>query len=244
MTIEKNIEKTVSEFLKGGNIEVKVEEKLGEAIDKALNDLFGYGGDLKKLLENQINAAIVPAIERHDFSEYVTKLEPVLIKILQETTFENNKVLENFKGLAIADVPKDIKISEIFAEWCKYVAKEVNTDGLEVEYDDEPRYEYVACRFESVLEDGRSWSNFEHGIVRFECEKDESLNVEFNISKYRGDNWDINLNRVDNLSSLQVLNDFDVYMMNLSNKRTKLILDCEYEEEEVLPDAEPEASFS
>lgn len=246
MNLENSIEKTVMEFLKGGNVEKKVEEKLGEAVDKTLADLFGYSGTLKKLLEEQINAALVPVIEGHDFSDYVTKLEPVLIKVLQEISFENNKILKNFKELAAPSSPKEIKVTEVFEQWCKHVAAKIDTSDLEVEFDDEPRYEYVECTFEIEIDDDRSWSSFEHGIIRFECEKDENLNVEFRISKWSGNdkNWNIHLNGVETISSLRTLSDFDVYMMNLSNCRTELIVDEQSGENEVEPEEEPEATFS
>lgn len=61
---------------------------------------------------------------------------------------------------------KEIKTSDLFEKWCEFVAKEVETNGLEVNRDDgEPAYESVNCTMEVEHVEGRSWSDFEKANI-------------------------------------------------------------------------------
>lgn len=245
MNLEKNIKDVIAQQLENGIVENLIAEQLKQGVSKALEDLFSsYGGEARKVIENKLKSVIVPYLETYDYSEYITKLDHVLVETIKEASFDNRKLLENFKNLMLEEKEKSIKLSDLFNEWKKYVAKQVETDGLEVEFDDGPEYEAVEVSVQVERNEDRSWSSFEHATIFFECEHDEKLNFEIPISLYkREEQWDLQYRSNKELKSLRHLNDFEILLMRLSQNAVQLDLDIEWEEDEVTPDEEPEPTF-
>ncbi|UDB48486.1 hypothetical protein [Bacillus safensis] len=245
MNLEKNIKDVIAQQLENGIVENLIAEQLKQGVSKALEDLFSsYGGEARKVIENKLKSVIVPYLETYDYSEYITKLDHVLVETIKEASFDNRTLLENFKNLMIEEKEKTIKLSDLYENWKEYVAKKVETDGLEVEFDDGPEYEAVEVRVEVERNEDRSWSIFEHAIILFECEHDKEMNFEIPISLYKRDKeWAINYRTSHELKSLRHINDFEILLMRLSQNGVKLDLDIEWENDQVTPDEEPEATF-
>lgn len=245
MNLEKNIKDVIAQQLENGIVENLIAEQLKKGVSKALEDLFSsYGGEAREVIENKLKSVIVPYLETYDYSEYITKLDHVLVETINEASFDNRKLLENFKNLMIEEKEKTMKLSDLFEKWKEYVAKEVETEGLEVEIDDGPEYEAVEVSVQVERNEDRSWSSFEYATIFFECEHDEDLNFEIPISFYKRDKeWDINYRTSNELKSLKYLNDFEILLMRLSQNGVKLALDIEWEEDQVTPNEEPEATF-
>ncbi|WP_280149352.1 hypothetical protein [Bacillus safensis] len=245
MNLEKNIKDVIAQQLENGIVENLIAEQLKQGVSKALEDLFAsYGGEARKVIENKLKSVIVPYLETYDYSEYITKLDHVLVETIKEASFDNRTLLENFKNLMIEEKEKTIKLSDLYENWKEYVAKKVETDGLEVEFDDGPEYEAVEVRVEVERNEDRSWSIFEHAIILFECEHDKEMNFEIPISLYKRDKeWAINYRTSHELKSLRHINDFEILLMRLSQNGVKLDLDIEWENDQVTPDEEPEATF-
>lgn len=245
MNLEKNIKDVIAQQLENGIVENLISEQLKQGVSKALEDLFSsYGGEARKVIENKLKSVIVPYLETYDYSEYITKLDHVLVETIKEASFDNRKLLENFKNLMIEEKEKTMKLSDLFEKWKEYVAKKVETDGLEVEFDDGPEYEAVEVRVEVERNEDRSWSIFEHATIFFECEHDDKMNFEVPISLYKRDEqWDLQYRSNKELKSLRHLNDFEILLMRLSQNSVKIDLDIEYEDDEVTPNEEPEPTF-
>ncbi|MEW4192192.1 hypothetical protein Q0N41_00675 [Bacillus altitudinis] len=245
MNLEKNIKDVIAQQLENGIVENLIAEQLKQGVSNALKDLFvAYGGEARKVIENKLKSVIVPYLETYDYSEYITKLDHVLVETIKEASFDNRTLLENFKNLMIEEKEKTMKLSDLFEKWKEYVAKKVETDGLEVEFDDGPEYEAVEVSVQVERNEDRSWSIFEHATIFFECEHDEDMNFEIPISLYKRDKeWDINYRTSNELKSLKYLNDFEILLMRLSQNGVKLDLDIEWEDDQVTPDEEPEATF-
>lgn len=156
-------------------------------------------------------------------------------------------MLENFRNLMVVDERKEIKVTELYEAWMKHVAKNVETNNLEIDYDDEPSYECVEVTMEIEENESRSWSSFSHAQLIFECEHDEDMNFSIHLSRYnesRSEGWDINYDKNPQVSSLRHLNDFELFLMKLNQNYTKIILDSTHETDEVRPDEEPELSYT
>lgn len=70
------------------------------------------------------------------------------------------------------------------------------------------------------------------------------MNFEISISLYKRDKeWGINYRTSNELKSLKYLNEFEILLMRLNQNGVKLDLDIEWEEDQVTPDEEPEATF-
>jgi len=248
MTIEKSIQDVIQSKLEEGLVEKLVAEQLEKGITKALESLFGSYGDVTKILEKQIKSVMVPFLEAYDYSEYIVKLDDVLVEVLKNTTMENKSILNNFKELMTIDEKvKEIKLTDLFTKWTEYVAKNVDTSDLEVCYDDGVSYENVDVRFNVDYNEDNSWSSFEYAVLTFECEQDEEMNFAIRLHRWkngRDKSWDIDYDKVNDLKSLKHVNHFEILLMKLKQSFTKLIIDEDCDSDEVQPEAEPEASFS
>ncbi|KIL46971.1 hypothetical protein KP77_25400 [Jeotgalibacillus alimentarius] len=248
MNLENAVKDVIAQKMNDGTVEKLIVEQLENGIEKALSSLFGSYGDATKLIEDQIKSVMVPFLENYDYSQYITKLDSVLVEVLQNTTAEHSALLENFKGLMEQSKDKEIKASALFDIWKDYVAANVETDGLEVNYDDDISYDHVEVTFEFEEDESRSWSVFSHALMIFECEHDENMNFSVPVSRYKNDpenTWKIEYKRSPDLKSLKYLSNFEIQLMNLTQNGAILNMDLSFHEmEEVLPDAEPEASFS
>lgn len=245
MNIENAIKDVINAKLEEGIIEKLVAENLEKGINKVLENLMGNYGDVTKVIQDKIKTVMIKQLEGYDYSEYMVKLDTVLTEILKHTSLDHKRMLDNFKGLMTdLEFPKVVKLTDIFEEFKKHVAKAVDTSNLEVNTDDGPSYEYVSVTMEVEHEDKRSWSDFQHARAIFECEKDENLNFEFRLSKFKGYPWHVSTDIDTSIKSLRYLDEFKIYLLKLYQANANIEIDVSYLEDEVEPEAEPEVSFS
>ena len=245
-SFERKIINTVNEKLNDGTVEKLVGQYIEKGVSDALSNVFSYGGEGKKLIEKKLSETMIPAIEKHDFNQYLTKLDTVLTEIVNSTSLADNKeILENFKGLMKEPETKEIKLSEIFKQYCRHVAGNVNTDDLEACCDDgEPYYEHVSAHME-VEHEEKGWlrSDYDDCVVRFICEEDGELNCQVKLFRRKNkDRW-IMLNHDDpaDISSLRGLSGFKVFLMTLRRAFTEIVLDVESDsDDDIEPEEKPE----
>lgn len=248
MNLEERITNAVMEKLNDGTVEQIVKVSVETAINKSLDDLFSWSGAGKKMIDEKVKEAIIPVIERHDFNQYIVKLDSVLTEIINHTSLaENEKILENFKSLMVEPDMKVIKLSDIFKKYCEYVAHDVDTDNLEVCCEDgEPYYEPVTANMEVEHKD-RWISSSEYCRVKFSCEEDKELNKELRLYRSRDDrNWTISyvMDTFCDINSLRNLSDFDVFLMTLRRAFVDVELDTESEyADDIEPEETPEWSL-
>lgn len=246
---EKMIAETVANKLSDGTVEKLIEQKIEDAIKKGLDDVLGYCGEGRKLIEKKLNDTMIPVIEKHNFNQYLVKLDEVLTNIVNQTSIADNKrILDNFKELLTEQQQKEIKLSEIFEKYCQYVADNVSTDNLEAYCDDgEPYYESVTANMEVEYED-KGWfkSSFDDCCIKFTCDEDDSLNCQ--IKLYKGTDkkeWKIlrGTNGIE-INSLRYLNSFEVFMSVAQRSFTEIIIDTESEcADDIEPTEKPEWSL-
>ena len=246
--LEKRIQETVSRKMNDGTIEKMIEEQMEKAVKTALDDVFGYSGEGRKLLKEKFDTVMCPAIENHDFNKYVTKLDSVLTEIINNTRLADNKqILDNFSYLMKDEDIKEIKLSEIFEKYCEYVSKNIDTSNLEVYTDDRPSYEMVEACME-VENESRIFGDNDYNI-RFYCEKDEQLEMRIKLYKGYCDDYKILLigNKTDNdinIQSLRYMSKFELFLRKIKGSYVSIDIDCGDMSEEVEVEAEPEASWS
>lgn len=251
MNLEERIANAVNEKLTDGTVEKLVEQQIEKAVKDALEDMFRYRGKGRKMIEERLNEVIVPVIERHDFNQYIVKLDSVLTEIVNNTSLEDNKrILENFRGLMKEPEKKEIKLSEIFEEYCKHIATNVSTDDLEAHCEDgEPYYDCVTAQMEVEHED-KGWfnSSFDDCVVKFICDEDKDLNYQIKLYKNREEEkW--NLRHLGetfcDINSLRGLRKFEVFLMTLKRGFVDIELDTESEYvDDIEPEATPEWSLN
>ena len=248
MNLEERIQNAVMEKLNDGTVEQIVKDSVENAIKKSLEDTFSWSGAGKKMIDEKVEEVIVPVIERHDFNQYIVKLDSILTEIINQTSLQDNKeILENFKALMVEPSEKVIKLSAIFQKYCEFVAHDVDTDDLEACCDDgEPYYESVTANMEVEHED--TWiSSNNRCRVKFSCEEDENLNKELRLYKSKIDNnWNISweMNTFCDINSLRNLSDFDIFLMTLKRAFVDVELDTESEyADDIEPEETPEWSL-
>lgn len=247
--MKEEILRIANEVLTEDEINGIVKEKFKKAVSDACESAFRWG-DIKDTIEKKIKEAMVPYIESYDFSKFIPKLDTVLTDIVNsDNCIGEKKILENFRELMIEPEYKEIKLTDIFKAWIKQCEKEINTDGLEVSYDDEISYYPVECTMNLEIDEERTWSLFTHAIVTFENEHDEDLNYAFKINKYESkygkkEEYKLFIKNDINISALRRLNDFELLLLRLERANTDIIIDKEYDDSEIFPEKEPEASFS
>lgn len=245
-TLDEKIAKAVSGKLNDGTMEKLVEQYIEKGISEALNGLFSWNGDCRKMIEEKLNETIAPAIEHSDFSRYLVKLDSVLAEIINATVIaDNKKILKNFKELTTQPEIKEIKLSDIFKRYCKHVAANVDTSGLEACCDDgEPYYEHVTASMEVKHEDN-GWfrSGYDDCTVKFTCEEDEDLNCQIKLWKgVEDEKWRFgeNAGSID-INSLRNLSDFEVFLITLKRGYVNIIMDRESDcDDDIAPEEKPE----
>ena len=248
MNLEERITNAVMEKLNDGTVEQIVKDSVESAIKKSLDDLFSWSGAGKKLIDEKVKEVIVPVIERHDFNQYIVKLDSILTEIINQTSLADNKeILENFKALMVEPGEEVIKLSTIFQKYCEYVAHDIDTTGLEACCEDgDPYYEPVTANMEVEHED-RWLSSSEYCRVKFSCEEDENLNKELRLYRSRDDrNWTISYvtDTFCDINSLRSLSDFDIFLMTLRRAFVDVELDTESEyADDIEPEETPEWSL-
>lgn len=246
-SLEQGIKDVIAQTMNDGTVDKIVKEQLTKGIESAIDDLFRWG-DLKDVIKKQVKSVMIPYLENYDYSEYIVKLDSVLVDVLKSTSLENKKLLENFKDLMTTEeMPKTIKVTDLYEKWMKYVAEEVDTSDLEVCYDDGVSYEPVEVSFEVEYNAERDWSSFKHATITFECEKDKELNYQIGLSRWTSSSkkhWDISFDNAKDISSLRHLNEFEIYLMKLKQNFVQIEIDKEYESDEVTPEKEPEPTYS
>ena len=132
--------KIAQESLSSEEVEKIVKEKFEKAVADAVERAFSWG-DAKEALKKRITEVMVPYIEKYDFSKYLPKLDTVLTELVNSDNCVGNKqILENFRGLMTEPDKKEIKLTDLFSAWIKQCEKDIETDGLEIDYDDGVSY--------------------------------------------------------------------------------------------------------
>lgn len=248
MNLEERIQNAVMEKLNDGTVEQIVKVSVETAIKKSLEDTFSWSGAGKKLIDEKVKEVIVPVIERHDFNQYIVKLDSILTEIINQTSLADNKeILENFKSLMVEPDMKVIKLSDIFEKYCEYVAHDVDTTNLKACCEDgEPYYEPVTANMEVEHED-RWLSSSGYCRVKFSCDEDKELNKELRLYKSKTDNnWNVSweMNTFCDINSLRNLSQFDIFLMTLKRGFVDIEIDTESEyEDDIEPEETPEWSL-
>lgn len=246
---DEDIKRITDEVLSDGTVDQIIREKVAEGIEKAVSSSFNYG-KLEKAIKERVEQVLVPFIENYDMSAYIVKLDTVLTEIVTSSTLtDNKKILENFQYLMKEPQITEIKLTDLFKEYTKFVAKNMDTYGRKVKWDESPEYEPMNAYFEFEKDHERSWSSFEYATIDFtvdEEEQQEELNRTIRLSKWKEDRkngYEIKTDTVANLHSLKYMNEFDLLLIKLQRADVRVIVDELGDEEPVYSETKPEATY-
>lgn len=241
--------KIAQESLSSDEVNQIVKEKFKNALSSAIEDAFRWG-DAKRALENKVKEVMVPYIEKKDFSKYLPKLDSVLTELVNsDACIGNKQILENFRNLMTEPEQKEIKVTDLFKAWINQCNKNIDTDDLEICYDDRVSYSCVECEMRVEELDKPSWSSCQRAVITFENKHDEKLNIEIPIHKWVWDSgkeepYKLSISNDVRISSLRSLNEFQILLLRLERAGTSIVIDTYCHYDEICPEAEPKASFS
>ena len=241
--------KIAQESLSSDEVNQIVKEKFHNALEDAIEDAFRWGAG-KKAIEEKVKEIMVPYIGNYDFTKYLPKLDSVLTELVNsDTCIGNRQILENFRNLMMEPEQKEIKVTDLFKAWINQCNKEIDTDDLEICYDDRVSYSCVECEMQVEELDKPSWSSCQRAVITFENEHDEKLNIEIPIFKWVWDSgkeepYTLSISNDVRISSLRRLNEFQILLLRLERAGTSIVIDKDCYYDKICPEAEPEASFS
>lgn len=173
-----------------------------------------------------------------------------LTEIVNKSVLMDNKqMLENFQYLMKEPQITEIKLTDLFKEYKKFVARNMEISGREVVWDESPEYEAMTAFFEFEEEGKRNWSSFKYATIDFtvdEEEQQEELNRTIRLSKWDGDRkdgWEIRVDTNPNLNSLRNLDAFDLLLLKLQRADVRIIADELSDEDYVYSDTKPEPTY-
>lgn len=245
---EKRIAEAINEKLNDGTVEKLIEQYIEKAVSESMNSIFGYSGSGRKIIQSKLDETMIPIIEKHDFNQYLVKLDSVLTEIINNTTLNDNKeILENFQMCMREPNKKEITLSGIFEEYKKYVAENVDTSELEAHCEDkEPYYDNIQATMEVEHDNGWFASSFDRCNVKLTCAQDSKLNIQIKLYKRKNEIlWSFSQGQeVIDINSLRYLSEFEVFISSLNRAFVRIELDTEYEcDDDIEPNEKPEWFF-
>lgn len=247
--VDEDIKRIIDEVLSDGTVDQIIRENVTNGIEKAISSSFSYG-KLGNAVKERVEQVLVPFIENYDMSAYIVKLDTILTDIVNKSNLVDNKqMLENFQYLMKEPQITEIKLTDLFKEYKKFVAGNMDTSGREVEWDESPEYEAMTVYFEFEEDRERRWSSFKYATIDFAVDEEEQqkeLNRTIRLSKWDGDRkdgWEIRVDTIPNLNSLRNLHEFDLLLLKLQRADVRIIADELSYEDYVYSDTKPEPTY-
>ena len=247
---DEDIKRITDEILSDGTVDRIIREKVTDGIEKAIASSFSYG-KLEKAVKERVEQVLVPFIENYNMSAYIVKLDTVLTEIVNKSVLMDNKqMLENFQYLMKEPQITEMKLTDLFKEYKKFVARNMDTYGRKVEWDESPEYEAMTAFFEFEEDRERIWSSFKYATIDFTVDEEkqqEELNRTIRLSKWDGDRkdgWEIRVDTNPNLNSLRNLDEFDLLLLKLQRADVRIIADELGDEDYVYSDTKPEPTYA
>ena len=247
--IEDAILDAVKESLNDGMVENIIKEKVQEGLKKSIEEAFRWG-DLRKVLDKKIIDFMVPVVESRDMTALIPKLDTILTDICNNTALmDNKKLLENFKELMIEPDGDTINLSVLFTEYKHFVEENVNTYGREVVVEDKPYYEPIGVSVEVEKDESRRWSSYEDIVLHFavdEEDQQDDLNRDVAVRRWKNsrfEGYEIDYRTAPEVKGLRYMDNFELLLLRLTRAGIRVLIDIVEDEDFVVPEAEPEATF-
>lgn len=243
-TFEERIVKAVADKLNDGTVEELVSDAVTKALKSSIEEQFRWSGEAKKAIDEKVKEVMTPAIERVNLDEYTVKLDAVLTEIINSTNLIDNKeILGNFKSLMTEPDKDTISLKEVFEKYKEYVSEKVNTYNLEVNTDDEPRYQNVSAMIETELT--TSIYGIRYCDLIFKCEEDENLTKKLHLYESKSNRFSIARFKSGlDINSLSYVDEFDIFLMRLDRAFCDITDIMDMYDDDVVVKAEPEASWN
>lgn len=236
MELEKLICEEVTKQVNSEKFREEIKTGVENMLIASLNNLLGWSSSpVRREIDEQLRKVMAESLMDINIENYIPKLDYILTTIVRESSVGHYKRLtDNFKELLLTkDVPKQIKLSEIFEKYKECCSRYVDTYDLEIDYDDEPTYIDLTCNFEAKENDEKQYKLNKEYIVKFNCLEDDNLNEAYKLVYDYGTGYRLPFLAL-NIKSLRYLNSFEVFMLMLSERGTEIIIDKREDEDDAV----------
>lgn len=231
-------------YIDSDTFKTMLKEEIEAQTRKAIVSSLDYG-DLHRAIRDKLNEMLIPAIRSWNPTNYVEIFEQMLNQVYQASIGEATVEMLERLGAAIKPVPNEMSIDDLVDTYAKFVAEYIDTNKLEVLFDDGPHYELIECTATFKEEDDANYFApwVKHGTLRLSCAQDDynefTLDVPFIRGNRRDGDWTIAL--ITNIDFMNA-DTFTLQLASLARKGTKItgIDECVQWDTEVETDREPE----
>lgn len=247
---DEDIKRITEEVLSDGTVEAKIREKIVKGFESAIDDAFRWG-DLEKAIKERVKTVLVPFVENYNMDEYLVKMDTVLTEMVKQSALVDNKrMLEHFQFMLAVPEKEEIKLSELFEQYKKFVARNVETSGRHASFDSgEPEYDPMEVRFYFEEEESRSWSSFRYATVDFTVDEEgqqDELSRTIRLSRWENEKkegWEIRTDTHADIYSLTHMDEFDLLLAKLQKADVRVIIDEEDDFDSVYSESKPEPTW-
>lgn len=232
------ITKSFKEKIENGDFKKIVDKKLEEMMSSVLDDLVTWRGPVKEYFKKQMEEIMMGVVKDTDFTEYCNVIKGIINQALPQTALpEYKRFVEGLQKTLGKPTPTwdtKVKVSDIFKEYCKYVEEQdFDSDDLD---DIDDGTSYINLAMELKEDDTSSYTTAYK--LRFFIEghysgDEEDYEFEVELTKnYSSNDHHIGFSK-DKVSDYRHLSSFELYLLQLSNCYTDIIVDDNYLEESV-----------
>lgn len=247
---DEDIKRITEEVLSDGTVEEIIRNKIVKGFESAIEDAFRWG-DLEKAIKERVKTVLIPFIETCNMDDYLVKMDTVLSEIVNKSALvDNKKLLTSFEYMMTEPIKKEIKVSELFKEYKKFVERNMDTYDRDVSFEtEEPEYDPMDVSFIFEEEEGRSWSNYKYATIDFAVEEEKQqykLNRTIRLSRYKNDKedgWEIRMDTNPDIYSLRYMDKFDLFMAKLQRAYVRVLIDNNEDNDYVYAEDKPEPTF-
>ena len=167
------IKKVFEQKMEDGTIEKIVSEHVDKMLHDVMRDELGWSGEVYKSLKEKLNPVLVSVVEECNVSKMYDKTLMLLNEAIKTSTYEEfadcMQAIKSFfdyndEFTQSLSYSKEVKLSEIFAEYVKFVKDELDKsdfDEDELTEDDEGLYNGVDLESYMLVESNINyWGNY------------------------------------------------------------------------------------
>lgn len=247
---DEDIKRITDEVLSDGTVEKIISEKIVKGFESAIDAAFRWG-DLEKVIKERVKTVLVPFIETYNMDDYLVKMDTLLTEIVKQSALVDNKeLLEHFQFMMAVPEEKEIKLSELFEQYKKFVARNMETHGRHASFESgEPEYDPIGVEFFFDEEERKSWSCFRYATVDFivdEADQQGELGRTIRLIRYENDRkrgWEITTGTHPDIYSLVHMDKFDLLLSKLQRANVRVVIDEEEDDDCVYSDDKPELTL-
>lgn len=171
-----------------GALQKAVDERTDKLMQDIVNDVFGDYSTVTRAIKEQISNQMIPHIESYNYGDHAIKLEHLLNNVMAHVTADSSNLIDNLNTLLDNKKIETASIDNIVDAYSKHVVKNIETDDLEIDYDDgEPRYMNLTINVnvdDHELNTISRSSNIDRKRITLSCEEDEDFNTIIDISRW------------------------------------------------------------